>query len=117
MDEITFIVDPNLIAIAVAVIPVLVELLTRAGVKTKLKQQVATGVVVAAVIGSLAIDLWVEHTIKVDDTNDVLRLILLVISQLGVVRVAVEGGHRLYDSVETEDRNLEKVLLPNRGFH
>lgn len=115
-DQITFVVDPALIAIGGVVVPFLVEVLTKAKVPTYVKQNVASAVVVLVVLGSLALDLFVEHSIKVDSTEDVLTLIMLVLAQLTIVRIAVEGGHRLYDSLESDDRNMSNVLFPNFGF-
>ncbi|MDH4077481.1 MAG: hypothetical protein OEW29_16245 [Acidimicrobiia bacterium] len=115
MDEISFVVKPELIALGTLLVPFLVELFTRIDASTKVKQHVATGVVILVLLGSAAIDYFVDHEFRLDSASDVYRIAWLLFAQFGVVRAAVEGGHRLYDAAETKDRKLGNVLAPNFG--
>lgn len=115
MNEITFVANPDLIALAVVAIPLIVEILTRCDASSKVKQHVATAVVLLVVIGSACLDYFVDHDFRLDSASDVTHLLVLMFAQFGVVRAAVEGGHRLYDAAENEDRKLSNVLFPNFG--
>lgn len=114
--SIDFVADPDLIALGTMIVPILTELFTRGDASYKVKQHVATGVVLLILIGSAAIDYFVKSRFRLDSRTDVTHMAMLLIAQFGVVRAAVEGGHRLYDAAEGNgDRKLSNVLAPNFG--
>lgn len=115
MDELHFVVDPQLIAIATFLVPIITELLTHINATSKVKQHVATVLVALVLVGSLALELVVRGTIEPHDTGDWMTLVMLVVAQFGVTRAAVEGGHRGLDAVEAKTGHLDNVLAPNFG--
>lgn len=115
MDEVQFIVDPQLIAIGTFLVPLVTELFTHVNASSKVKQHVATVIVALVLLGSLALELVIRGTIEPQDVGDWTTLIMVVVAQFGVVRAAVEGGHRGLDAVESKTGHVDNVLAPNFG--
>lgn len=116
MDEIAFVVSPDLIAIGVVVVPFVVELLTKQGVDSRVKKHVATAIVALVVLGSLALDIWVSDTVDVGSAGAFFALVPAVFAQFGIIRVAVEGGHQAMDALERSDRRVSALLFPGVGL-
>lgn len=114
-DDVAFVADPQLIAIGTFLVPIATELFTHVNATSKVKQHVATAIVVLVLLGSLALELVIRGSIEPTDVGDWTSLVMLMVAQFGVVRAAVEGGHKGYDAVESRTGHMENVLAPNFG--
>ena len=115
MDEVQFIVDPQLIAIGTFLVPLVTELFTHVNASSKVKQHVATVIVAAVLFGSLLLDLVVRGSIEPRSVGDWMTLVMAAVAQFGVVRAAVEGGHRGLDAIEAKTGHVDNVLAPSFG--
>lgn len=109
-------IDPNLIFIGTFLAPIVTEIATQFDAGAKVKQWVATVLTALIVIGSI-----VTHArmgdISFDAASDAYAFVAFLVSQFGIVRASVEGGHRGFDLAErATGRSMSATLLPNAGF-
>lgn len=116
MDSLSFVIDPQLLAVCGFIVPIVVEFLTRYGVDSRVKQYTATAAVALAVAVQMVIG-FRQHTLAVHSAADTWGLAQLILAQFAVARVAVEAGVRAYDIPEAVvGTSMSQVLFPRFGL-